>query len=170
MASARLCGGVWGLLVWGMSLISRSGFAASERFGGEWQELKVRVPARLYGELVLIARRDGVSLSSVVRRGLAALVERRERAFRDPTAWAERSKLRVLPIRGGVNEGFRSRQFRQRRWEGRKEEGRMSVSREPVRRLATLQGAQRPVVQFSEDGSLVLGSHGLFLDIEGLEE
>jgi len=97
-------------------------------------------------------------------------VRRRELAFREPTAWAERSKLRVLPIRVDANEAFRRRRFRQRNWEARREANSMGLTPNHARRLSTLQGSQRSAVQFSEDESLVLGSHGLFLDIVGLEE
>lgn len=151
------------------SLLSRGGSSAEDRLAPEWVPLKVLVPRSVFGALRVMSLRDLVSLSTVVRR---ALVSATRGGLMNGYATKDRITLRVYPIgafritqNGGVDT--RARTYR-RALAGETEIGLGGGGR---RIAGSLRRAPKLVMSDGwEGGTLSLGAHPLFLDVQGLEE
>lgn len=154
------------------SLLSRGGVSRGDRLALERLALRVRVDRVTLAKLREVARMDGFAVSTIVRRAINAYLRPFEGA-KVTSASTERDRvtLRVYPVGRSFRLSLQRQKFRNRRYLAALK-GKDSMGTDRAREVQKAV-KRAPKVVPSESwgvGELRLGSHPLFLDVQGLEE
>lgn len=153
------------------SLLSRGGVSRGDRFAPERLSLKVRVDRFTLAKLREVARRNGLAMSTVVRRAINAYLQPFSERVTGASIERDRVTTRVYPVGLGARLSLNAEEFRGRKYR-RALVGEATIGTHYAREMQKAV-KRAPKVVPSESwgvGELRLGAHPLFLDVQGLEE